>query len=399
VQSLDDLQPVVELYHHTVRAGQYDEARTLFRDRLTETLYFQFGAYQLVIELLRALVPDGEDKPPHLKKESDQGWTLNVLANSYSLSGQPRNAVRTFELAFELVEKLDDKKNLAIGLGNAADDQLKIGALRAAEANLRRRIALFREFKDERNEAVGHQDLGWLLAYRDAWAESEQELAIAEAVFDKYGPGQTNFVSVVRAYRALRELLLPRWAAPARNSRTAIRNPQSAIQFAHRALELADETSRTFYPHERDYIRAHWLLGAAHRVSGASTGSAQELDEADHHLSEALTRCRNINMVDHEADILLDLARLRAAQGNREEALRLAQEALVITERSEYVLQGADVYLFLAQMALDSGDRRAALAYARQARCLATCDGPPDYTYKVAYEEAGALLVKLGEQV
>jgi hypothetical protein len=123
------------------------------------------------------------------------------------------------------------------------------------------------------------------------------------------------------------------------------------------------------------------------------------LDEADRHLSEALTRCRNINAVDGEADILLDLARLRAAQGHRDEALRLAGEALVITERSEYVLQGADVYVFLAQMAFDSGDRRASQAYAKQARRLATCDGPPDYAYKVAYEEAGALLVKLGERI
>jgi hypothetical protein len=26
---------------------------------------------------------------------------------------------------------------------------------------------------------------------------------------------------------------------------------------------------------------------------------------------------------------------------------------------------------------------------------LATCDGPPDHTYKVAYDEAGALLAQL----
>jgi hypothetical protein len=62
-------------------------------------------------------------------------------------------------------------------------------------------------------------------------------------------------------------------------------------------------------------------------------------------------------------------------------------------------LQGADVCLFLAQMALEAGDRRAAQAYARQAQRLATCDGPPDYTYKVVYEEAGALLARLGERV
>ena len=28
-------------------------------------------------------------------------------------------------------------------------------------------------------------------------------------------------------------------------------------------------------------------------------------------------------------------------------------------------------------------------------RQLAACDGPPDYTYKVAYEEAGALVERL----
>ncbi len=55
VKTLDDLAPVIELYHHTVRAGQYDEARTLFGDRLNNATFYQFGAYQLRIELLRAL--------------------------------------------------------------------------------------------------------------------------------------------------------------------------------------------------------------------------------------------------------------------------------------------------------------------------------------------------------
>jgi hypothetical protein len=35
------------------------------------------------------------------------------------------------------------------------------------------------------------------------------------------------------------------------------------------------------------------------------------------------------------------------------------------------------------------------LDHARLARQLAACDGPPDYTYKVAYEEAGALVERL----
>jgi hypothetical protein len=80
---------------------------------------------------------------------------------------------------------------------------------------------------------------------------------------------------------------------------------------------------------------------------------------------------------------------------------------LEIAERSGYVLQGADAHLELAKLAL-SGDRSGladptglALQHAREARKLATCDGAPqgdepDYTYKVAYDEAGALLVQLG---
>ncbi len=176
------------------------------------------------------------------------------------------------------------------------------------------------------------------------------------------------------------------------------------------------ETS--IYPHERDYVRAHWLLGAALRVGAVGANGRSPLQEADRHLTEALARCRAINMVEAEADILLDLARVRwdeahgsfdsgphtpraSAQDDNgkliEEAKRLAEEALVITERSGYVLQGADVHLFLAEIEIERGDREKALAHAQEARRLATCDGPPDHTYKVAYDEAGALLAKLGE--
>ena len=100
-------------------------------------------------------------------------------------------------------------------------------------------------------------------------------------------------------------------------------------------------------------------------------------------------------MVDHEADILLENSKLLHAQGEQEKALSYAQEALTITERSGYVLQGADVNLFLAQYALEQEkDNAKAKVYAEEAKKLATCDGPP-YYYKVAYEEAEAMLEKL----
>ena len=69
--------------------------------------------------------------------------------------------------------------------------------------------------------------------------------------------------------------------------------------------------------------------------------------------------------------------------------------APVITERSGYVLQGADVHIALARLALARGDKRAAREHAREGHHLATCDGPPDYTYAAAYAESGALLSSL----
>ena len=116
--------------------------------------------------MLNALFLDGETKPPRLTKEAHQAHAMNELANSFSLSGQPHRAVPLCERNAEYDEGHGRKEHLAIGLGNLADDQLKIGALRAAEANLRRHIALYREIEGEFNEAIGHAELGRLLAYR-----------------------------------------------------------------------------------------------------------------------------------------------------------------------------------------------------------------------------------------
>ncbi|MCI0555040.1 MAG: hypothetical protein L0287_29175 [Anaerolineae bacterium] len=196
IEKLEDLVPVIELYHHMVSAGKLDEARRLYNNRLAEPIYFQFGTYQTQIELLSALFLDGEDKPPRLKDESAQAWTLNSLANSYSLSGQPRRAVQIIKMVIGIDEKNNDKSSdPAITLENVAENQVKIGALREAEHNLHRSIDLCREILDKFWEAVGHQELGRILSYRGVWQEAEEHLLLAQKVFDNVGP-RTNYGSV-----------------------------------------------------------------------------------------------------------------------------------------------------------------------------------------------------------
>ena len=393
VETLEDLAPVIELYHHMVRAGNLDEAVKLFYDRLAETLYFQLGAYQLEIELLRALFLDGEDKPPRLKTDDFQAWTLNELAVSYAMSGQPRRAVPLFEMQIAIREKQGVKQSVAIGLGNVAQIQLVVGALSEAERNLRRAIELDKEVEDKDGEGSDTYELGRVLSYCGKWDDSSGKFDTAMSI--QTGTHHIQAQSVIWSYRALRFLLLAR-----ANPQSSIVNLKSAIECTKRALELADETAKPnsgFVYSIRDYVRAHWLLGAAYCANKVSTGSTTDLTLAEENLSKALNLCRQINIVESEAVILLDLAWLRYAQGDFKDAQEKASEALTITERSGYVLQGADVNLFLAQYALEQEkDKAKAKQYAETALKLAHCDGPP-YYYKVAYEEAERMIARLVE--
>ena len=161
-----------------------------------------------------------------------------------------------------------------------------------------------------------------------------------------------------------------------------------AMECAQNALEFSELDAKEDFPVERDFVRCHWLIGAIARLQN-------DYVSADKHLIESLIRNRAGNLVDVEVNILLDLARLRYDQKNYEEAKSLANEGLLITERCGYVLQGADVNLFLAQYALEQEkDKAKAKEYAETALKLAYCDGPP-YYYKVAYDEAVAMLERL----
>lgn len=360
IESVDDLAHVIELYHHTVSAGRYDEAYNLaFSKLIPNPLYFRFGAYQTMIELVRALFPYGEDKMPRLKDESTQAGALGSLANFYSLLGQSRRAVSLLERSNYIFENItNDKKNLAIGLGNIADDQMKIGELDGAESNQRRRLEICREIKSEFEEAVGHSEVGRMLMYRGKFEDSENELKIALHIFTKLNevPAQ----GVIWAYRSLCALLMS--------------SAEEALECAIKARELVDVKK-----HEIDIIRAEWLLGAAHLIKG-------NLLEAEKHLNEALNRDRKINLVELELDIILELAKLRFKQNHKSEALKLAEEALQIADRCEYKLKQADIHNFLSEFYLDAGNLAKARDHGEVAKERAECG------YVPAMEKAEKLL-------
>ncbi|HMG74227.1 MAG TPA: TIR domain-containing protein [Pyrinomonadaceae bacterium] len=378
VESIEDLTKVIELFHHTVFAGRYDEARELFRDRLHKPLYYRFAAAQTCVELLRSLFPRGEDHLPHLKDESAQMWTLGVLANAYSCVGSPTNALRTYRLASEIAEALEVKPSAAVYSEAIAEaGYFPLGMLAAAEENIRRSIALFCQIDDDLGEGVCRQNLGLLLAYRAEFDKAEVELIEAQRILDeRYANVRpTTFVSSVRAFRAICAMLKG--------------NPSNALDLARESRRWADEVARAFYPNERDIIRAESLIGSAMLASG------NDLKEAATHLGEAIDRCRRINLVEFEPYILLAWGYWHNARSEPKDARVYAERALAIAERCEYRLKQADIHNFLARLALDAGDQNTAREHAKIAKVRAWCDGPPNW-YKPALDKAEKIFEELG---
>jgi tetratricopeptide (TPR) repeat protein len=430
VNSMDDLGPIIELYHHTVCAAQYDEAAELFRDYLADPLYHLFGAYRTEIDLLLPLFdavpgleqaePKGETEGPpgpsprvaslvpsvareqsaampgagpsarppvvetyhlpRLKDPSAQAWTLNALASSYTCSGQPHRAIPLLEMHNTLREKLGDSSGLATGLENLARVQIDLGRLSEAEGNLRHSVDWSKGAGQLGIEAGGRAVLGRLLAYEGAFEEAGQELDRAIRIQAKTGRIVSQVMSQI--YRAQLALL------------TGV--PQLALEGARAALQLAEQAplaSQVVYP-ARSSVWAYWLLGT-------TLLELKHLVEAEAQLTEALTRCRQINLVELEPDILLSWACWHRESEAREQARECAEEALSIAVRSKYRLKEAEIHNFLAHWEMDEGVGKAqnavqARQHAEQAKKRAWCDGPP-HCYQVALEEAEGLLALIDE--
>lgn len=388
VVTLEDLTPMIELYHHLVKAGKFDEALDLFSNTINERTYFQLSAYHLSIELLNQLFPEGDcaDGLPRLKKETDQALTSNMLANAYALSGHPTKAVPLYFQYIRLSEKNDEKTDIAIGLGAAAYvAQSLIGQLSAAAAHIRKRIVLCREVGDEFQEAVGHKDLGRVLTFQGRAKDAEEELDISFKLYEKSNRVQS--LSIVSAYRSLSTLLQARLAAvlgvlTGKENRALVQS-REVLKQARRALAFAEKTTKNQFPYPHDFVQAYWLLGEALIQGYVSRSPINVLDSfeipfydeyfqqqthavdvekghepaaAEQCLHEALRRCRKTNMVLEEPDILLALARLDRVKhgGKRAPDLTHLTEAMEIAQRAGYRRVLADLHLFCAEVLLSN---------------------------------------------
>ncbi|MBI4674672.1 MAG: hypothetical protein HY741_23760 [Chloroflexi bacterium] len=382
----------------------------------------------MAIELIRALFPKGEDVLPPLFNDTARAWVLNLLGGAYMVTGRPRDAISLVEKHNSIARKgftsslfFRDRayRNLARGLVNLASCQIYVGDLTEAKHNLQWANDLLHVLNDKSDSAMGHQEIGLFFPYTGEFMQAHEELKVASDIFDSIGQDKVSTGSQVSAYRAQLFLLMD--------------NASSAINAAKIAQSWAMEWAKSGTPIERDFVQASWLIGASlvAQICKAPVVAVENENriflEAESNLTEALARDRRANLVEFEAPILLEFAKLRMAQARlqstepkqpaavighvdtvssrTDEALQFANEALSIADRCEYRLQQAEIHNFLAEwhwqraqwvkgevfLPLRGALQQKAREHAERAKERAWCDGPP-YSYKVAYERAEELL-------
>jgi tetratricopeptide (TPR) repeat protein/DNA-binding XRE family transcriptional regulator len=370
LNSVESLTPIIECYHHCVRSEQFDQAFAIYYQHLANQLHHYLGAYPIIIELLQVFL-DNETALSKLESRK-QSWVLDALANAYSASGYPEHAVQLLTDSIQIDRVLGEKERLATALWNLAVQQLELGKLSASEQSLQECIATCKEIADAFDEAKAHQYVALLRSYQGLFEEASQHLQHALSLFK--GIDAVAQEGAVWAYQSLCSLL-------------AGKNPDAFV-----AAKLARELAEVRH-YERDIIRAEWLLGrtCTRLASIHDERAADHLQQAEWHLREALKRCRQIDMVDYEADLLLSWAHLHHARGEKQQARACATEALAIVNRSDFRVLRADVHNALALLELGDGNNRGAILHAEAALLDAACDGQA-YCYKVAQDEARRIL-------
>jgi tetratricopeptide (TPR) repeat protein len=369
----------IKLYQQAVHEGRYEDAKKLYQTHLERPLRYELGAHHLCIGLLQVFFPDGGHRPTRLTKEHDKGWVLNTLANLRAYVGDPRVA-RLYQAAIKISEALQDKVCLASGLYDLANFQLALGQIKRAEQNVRRGLELSYEVGHDFYKGLGHQELGLLYSYKGEFDNAREQLRNALFFFTVRDELQAE--CVVWQYLCLCSLFAG--------------NPEFVLIDARAAQALANQVRARRFPVKRDFLRIQWLLGWAQVALAGKAGQRKDakdkyLDEAEEHLAESLTGCRETSLVELEPDVLLAWGRWHRASGNTGHARQSAEQARGIAERCGYRLKLAEIHNFLARLALDEGNKEMAKEQAEIAKKYALCDGP-GYCYKPALEQARRLI-------
>jgi hypothetical protein len=142
VEKVDDLKRSLELYEVLIRLGRWDDAMDVYDKRLKYALTYKLAHYDMIVDLLTPLFPDGLDDLPRLSSYRGQNICLTDMATAYSYLGQTDTAMALRGLKLKLAIAQKSASSMGVGLRTYSSslrlDENKLAtSLRACQLALR----------------------------------------------------------------------------------------------------------------------------------------------------------------------------------------------------------------------------------------------------------------------
>lgn len=162
VNTLEGLTIAIELYRTLISLKRYEDAASLFRDRLEKPMLYRLSANRQRTELLEMLFPDGLEESPPLERRW-QAFFISDLATAYTIDGQPGRATPLYHRALPIIISENKRIYWIRTLHKLAVACRQSGALRESEVALydALRVGRMEDFPLPREEAVTLRILGY----------------------------------------------------------------------------------------------------------------------------------------------------------------------------------------------------------------------------------------------
>jgi tetratricopeptide (TPR) repeat protein len=189
-QTLTDLKPYLETFHHYCQQQEYERAYS------TLNICYKFlhlrGYYAVIVELYEQLVEAWQICVQPAAK-SNLGWSLTRLGLAYKSLGQYKKAIGFLEKHLSIAREISHRAGEGGALGNLGSCYYSLGQYAQAMDYYQQHLAIARKIGDRGDEGRDLSGLGncyySLGQYQQAIDYQQQYLAIAREIGDRGGEG------------------------------------------------------------------------------------------------------------------------------------------------------------------------------------------------------------------
>lgn len=354
--TLDDLQPLYQAVAHGCQAGMQEEARVIYRDRISCGQEFysmnKLGAVSSDLGAIACFFDEPWSRVSTALTEANQTWLLSEAAGRLRALGRLTEALEPMRAGLENYVRLEAWENAAVTAGNLSELELPLGELAEAARDAHKAVA----YADRSGNA--HQRILTRTTHADALhqagrrAEAQALFREAEAMQPAHQPPYPLLYSL-QGFRYC-DLLL---AAPERAAWQSILGT-TGIQPAVSGmlLDTLQRAAKMFewrVPDDSLLTIAldHLSLGRATLYQAILERSS--IDPCDSPLQHAVNNLRGAGQSDHLPRGLLTRAWLRFLSGARtgpESGQHDLDDAWEIAERGSMPLFLADIHLHRARL-------------------------------------------------